>query len=471
MSESFYIGDVFIQNGSTIAIANLPASSTSGAGIVQLNDTTSSTSTSEAATANAVKAAYDLAASAGAAATPTALGTVYGLWDAPKDNLSYGLCALRSATTGSSLNSAFGSCTLCAVTSGQRNTAYGANTGKAIQTGARNTLVGAFVGGALVTSCDNTFVGATAGFANTGGCNTFIGSGAGDTTVATSCGVAIGWNALGAAHNQSGTTAVGACALLAVTTGLGNVALGFQAGDSVTTGGGNTFLGYTTGDAVTTGSNNTIIGDISGTAALADNLILAAGTTIKLQVNENGAVGVGTTPSYGTNGQILMSTGTGSAPAWTGSAALLPNYGSFLSTVPQNNLDTTNGNAVTYNTTTESRNVSIVDGTKLTVASAGTYNIQFSMQVTKTDAGSDDINIWFKKNGVNVDNSASNITLVGNNTPQLATVNFIMTLAAGDFIEIWWWSLDTDVQLLAENAVAPYPAIPSIITTVVPVGA
>jgi hypothetical protein len=166
-----------------------------------------------------------------------------------------------------------------------------------------------------------------------------------------------------------------------------------------------------------------------------------------------------------------MSNGTGAAPTWNSSAALLPNYGSFLSTIPQNNVDTTNGNAATFNTTTENRNVSIVDGTKLTVASAGTYNIQFSAQVTKTDAGSDDINIWFKKNGVNVANSASNITLVGNNTPQLAAVNFVLTLAANDYIEIWWWSLDTDVQLLAEPAAAPYPAIPSIIATVVPVGA
>lgn len=43
----------------TIDNARLNVSSTSGFGIVQLNDTTSSTSTTEAATANAVKAAYD----------------------------------------------------------------------------------------------------------------------------------------------------------------------------------------------------------------------------------------------------------------------------------------------------------------------------------------------------------------------------------------------------------------------------
>lgn len=43
-------------------LANIPAASTSQAGIVQLNDTVTSTSTNQAATANAVKVSYDLAA-------------------------------------------------------------------------------------------------------------------------------------------------------------------------------------------------------------------------------------------------------------------------------------------------------------------------------------------------------------------------------------------------------------------------
>jgi hypothetical protein len=47
----------------TIAAARLPAASTSAAGIVQLNSATNSTSTTQAATPSAVKAAYDLAAS------------------------------------------------------------------------------------------------------------------------------------------------------------------------------------------------------------------------------------------------------------------------------------------------------------------------------------------------------------------------------------------------------------------------
>jgi hypothetical protein len=47
----------------TVAAARLPAASVSAAGISQLNNTTNSTSTSQAATANAVKLAYDEASS------------------------------------------------------------------------------------------------------------------------------------------------------------------------------------------------------------------------------------------------------------------------------------------------------------------------------------------------------------------------------------------------------------------------
>ncbi|QNK57541.1 tail fiber protein [Paenibacillus sp. PAMC21692] len=45
----------------TVAAARLPTASTSAAGIAQLNSATNSTSTTQAATPSAVKAAYDLA--------------------------------------------------------------------------------------------------------------------------------------------------------------------------------------------------------------------------------------------------------------------------------------------------------------------------------------------------------------------------------------------------------------------------
>jgi hypothetical protein len=378
-----------------------------------------------------------------------------------------GLTGITSAVTTALGNNALDSIT----DPGVLNTAVGIDAGTAITTGDQNTLVGYQAGQALTVNSANVLMGHQAGVSLTGEGNVGIGSAAGPIGGATNS-TFVG---AGAGNIASGNSNVGiGSGSAAKATGNFNTAVGASAGSEISSGASNTFVGNGAGRTITTGSNNTIIGRYTGGGdpALSNNVIISAGASdIKLVINNTDAVSFGGLTNFGTAGQILMSNGTGAAPTWNSSAALLPNYGSFLSTIPQNNVDTTNGNAATFNTTTESRNVSVVDGTKLTVASAGTYNIQFSAQVTKTDAGSDDINIWFKKNGVNVANSTSNVTLVGNNTPQLATVNFVLTLAANDYIEIWWWSLDTDVQLLAEPAAAPYPAIPSIIATVVPVGA
>lgn len=65
----------------TLAATRIVAGSTTGAGVLQLTDSTSSASTTTAATPNAVKAAYDLANAANSLATaalPVAGGTITG---------------------------------------------------------------------------------------------------------------------------------------------------------------------------------------------------------------------------------------------------------------------------------------------------------------------------------------------------------------------------------------------------------
>ena len=52
-------------------------------------------------------------------------------------------------------------------------------------------------------------------------------------------------------------------------------------------------------------------GDTSGALQLQVN-----GTTPSVTLAANGSIGVGSTPGYGTSGQVLTSSGTGSAPTW-----------------------------------------------------------------------------------------------------------------------------------------------------------
>jgi hypothetical protein len=62
----------------------------------------------------------------------------------------------------------------------------------------------------------------------------------------------------------------------------------------------------------TSGSALVSTGDTTGALQLQVN-----GTTPSVSLAANGSIGVGSTPAYGTSGQVLTSSGTGSAPTWT----------------------------------------------------------------------------------------------------------------------------------------------------------
>ena len=146
-------------------------------------------------------------------------------------------------------------------------------------------------------------------------------------------------------------------------------------------------------------------------------------------------------------------------------------YGNFYSTQLQTNLGAAAtpdvANAFTFDSPPDGVGVTIVSNSRITVANAATYNLQFSAQLNKTDAGDDSVDIWLAKNGTNIAWSNGRSWLYGNNAKQIVGWNFIITLAANDYIELMWSSPDSDVRVYAEaEGTAPIrPAIPSIIAT------
>jgi len=143
-------------------------------------------------------------------------------------------------------------------------------------------------------------------------------------------------------------------------------------------------------------------------------------------------------------------------------------FGSFYSTQDQSSAGANQMNKMTLNTTDISNGVSIVSNSRITIANAGVYNIQFSAQLDKTDSGDDMVDIWLQKNGSNVANSNTQTTLVGNNGKHVAAWNFVVQASAGDYYEICWHSADTGVFLnyVAAASNPTRPAIPSVILTV-----
>jgi hypothetical protein len=186
---------------------------------------------------------------AGVAATPTALGTMYGIGlpDAGA-NFAVGSSALQSVTSGLG-NSAVSIGALPLLTSGCYNVALGVCALYAETVGSFNTAIGT---GALDTQNGgegNTAVGFGSGTAiTTGDCNNLLGSNSGCALTTGCFNVIIGHNA--------GRTLTTACR---------NVIVGGGAG-CVATGDSNIFIGDLSGSNNTTGSNNIAIGQSSVTS-------------------------------------------------------------------------------------------------------------------------------------------------------------------------------------------------------------
>lgn len=142
-------------------------------------------------------------------------------------------------------------------------------------------------------------------------------------------------------------------------------------------------------------------------------------------------------------------------------------YGSFYSTTTQTAGVVNTATAVTYNTTDLSSGVRIGTTTShVIVDTEGIYNFQTSIQLDSTVATDEEFYIWFRKNGVDVTDSASQVRVKGNNAEVFLALNYFFNLKANDYVEIMYSVTDLGVRLLASGAVAPHPGIPSIILTV-----
>jgi hypothetical protein len=146
-------------------------------------------------------------------------------------------------------------------------------------------------------------------------------------------------------------------------------------------------------------------------------------------------------------------------------------WGSFWSTQTQTNAGATATNLFTFNNADPSNNGVSLDGTypsRLRILKDDVYDLQFSAQIEKTDSGTDSVEIWLRKNGVNVPDTNTILSLDGNNAKAVPAWNFVFTSVSGDYVELAWHSPDTAVRALYQAAGTnpTRPAIPSIICTV-----
>ena len=117
-----------------------------------------------------------------------------------------------------------------------------------------------------------------------------------------------------------------------------------------------------------------------------------------------------------------------------------------------------------YSTVAASSGISVVSGSRITFANTGTYNIQFSAQLY-APTNNTNVYIWFKKNGTNIANSATQID-IGSADYGVAAWNYVDTFTSGSYVEIAYQTDQTTTQFQYAAATGNIPAIPSIIATV-----
>lgn len=147
-------------------------------------------------------------------------------------------------------------------------------------------------------------------------------------------------------------------------------------------------------------------------------------------------------------------------------------YGAFQDSTDQTAANTTTAYAITFDTTDFSNGVTLSNSSRLNVSQSGIYNIQFSIQFKNTTNDTQDVDVWFKKNGTNIDKSNSRFGLgprksSGDPTHMISAMNFFVSMETNDYVEIMWRPSDVGISIehYATSSTPTRPAIPSVIAT------
>jgi hypothetical protein len=145
------------------------------------------------------------------------------------------------------------------------------------------------------------------------------------------------------------------------------------------------------------------------------------------------------------------------------------NYGQFSDLTIQSASANT-AYPMKLNTTDVSAGVSIVSGSRVTVANTGIYNLQFSTQLEQTSNNAAEVSIWLRKDGTDIPNSNTELTIekISGGGKLVAAWNYMVQLNANQYVQLMWCSTRSDTQLHyhGTQSTPTRPATPSVIATI-----
>jgi len=117
-------------------------------------------------------------------------------------------------------------------------------------------------------------------------------------------------------------------------------------------------------------------------------------------------------------------------------------YGAFSSYTSQSTTANT-ATLLTLSNTDFSNAVSLQTGSKITVANAGVYNLQFSVQIENFDNAPQDMYIWLRQNGTDIVGSTGIVGSVARKSAidpahDIKGWNYFLSMNAGDYVQIYW---------------------------------
>ena len=135
---------------------------------------------------------------------------------------------------------------------------------------------------------------------------------------------------------------------------------------------------------------------------------------------------------------------------------------------------------VTFNSVVADNELFYVGNDGIHVNYDGVYNLQYSFQLVNTANAQHYAWIWLRKNGVDLPGSATKFSVLSRKSALLhayvcAVSNVVVSLSAGDYVEIWWAADAIYVPATSDGIYMEYyaadsegfshPSIPSAIAT------
>jgi hypothetical protein len=215
----------------------------------------------------------------------------------------------------------------------------------------------------------------------------------------------------------------------------------------------NTSLNAATSSYETIGRNI-----ISGSSQITSLGFVSASVTASSIVSASSTTNVILfTKGDGTTTQVTVA--TGSATFVTSS------FGTFHDTTTQSGSANT-AYVMKLNSVDHQDGVILSGSGGIKILQAGTYDIEFSAQLSN-GAGEEDVDIWLRKNGTNVDDSNTRLT-IASNKKVVAAWNWQDTANPNDVFEIMWSSTsgNSTITAFGTGTSPTRPAIPSVIATI-----